>query len=474
MNSAKKLLQFDFNAEAFAKRAPQPDAIPSERLATLEEIIKNHSGKGANPPDRESLREIYYLFIDTPRSQLSTVFKTPKRTRHLAWVLTYFEEADLPRIVDTPQLYDALKIIETPHCGSYALRGVFDALLQAWGSSAQFGVGGPHTQKQLLQKFVKKHLTGYNGAQKAIRRLKENMPWYCNPDGATELAMYLFSSQKELSDVWSVLELPDYTFGYTYFGVVAMAYVSNTNLDLHNMDVVTDIIKFVKKHNNDKTTKEVLSKLIEQLGRDASENVRQPVQSYILQKWQDPRIAGADVKWHGVSKGAREIFIRWITKEDLRFFFDVVSKACNDLKFEYRKTFWLAYLEHISFCRPVLRSNAENLFKHDAQALQYYHDRQPATLKGGNSDQHGFIIQMAGYTFVEFSTAAACYVYKDNDRPFNLGEAEYRISDFRNKKWAVNRVTHSKSENYYWQKRLEDWISDELEIKPLQSYELEG
>ena len=94
--------------------------------------------------------------------------------------------------------------------------------------------------------------------------------------------------------------------------------------------------------------------------------MRQPIQSYVLQKWGDPRIAGSD--WHGVSDEARQIFTRWITKEDLRFFFDVVAKACNDQKFAYRKAFWMAYLEHISFCRPVLRKNVEKLFN-DPEAV---------------------------------------------------------------------------------------------------------
>ena len=157
----------------------------------------------------------------------------------------------------------------------------------------------------------------------------------------------------------------------------------------------------MKKHNNDKTSRIILSKLIEKLGTDATEALRQPVQAYVLQKWGDPRIAGANIRWRDVPNEARSIFTRWITKEDLRFFFDVVAKACGDSKFEYRKAFWLAYLEHISFCRPVLRRDAEYLFRYDKNALEYYQDRRPSTLKGGTKDQHAFIIQMGRYTFVE-------------------------------------------------------------------------
>ena len=231
--------------------------------------------------------------------------------------------------------------------------------------------------------------------------------------------MYLIGSPNKLSEVWTFLELPNYMHSYAYFSAVAMVYTTFNNQ--LNPEHIADVVKFVKKHNNDKTSRIVLSKLIEKLGIDASESLRHLIQSYVLQEWQDPRIAGADVRWRGVSDKARQIFTQWLTKEDLRFFFDVVAKACDDQKFAYRKAFWLAYFERIAFCRPVLRKNAEHLFRYDSQALQYYRDRRPAELKGGNSNQHAFIIQMGDYTFIEFSTAGACYIYHNAALPFELG-----------------------------------------------------
>ena len=41
MNSAKTLLQFNFDVTSFASRAPRPPTIPKEQLETLEKIIKN-------------------------------------------------------------------------------------------------------------------------------------------------------------------------------------------------------------------------------------------------------------------------------------------------------------------------------------------------------------------------------------------------------------------------------------------------
>ena len=460
MNSAKKLLQFDFNADEFAHRALKPIEIPTERFAILKKIMKDHDGKGNGPPNQETLREIYRLFIDTPPSNLLNEFNTLRRIRLLAWALT-FSENGVPRIVDIPQLKDALQLIENRFRVS-ALRGVFKTLLEAWDSP----------NANMLRAFVKKHLKDYDGKQKFVQKLKTNITWYCEENGATQLATTLLRSQVKLSDVWSFLDLEssknDYMYRYSYFGSVAMAYVSIGSPN--DIEIVKDVVEFAKKHNNDKTSRAVLSKLIQQLGNDASEDLRQPIQSYVLQKWGDPRLAGSD--WHDVSTEACKIFIKWLTEADLDFFFDIVSRACNDQKFEYRKAFWLAYFDHISFCRPVLLRNAEYLFRHDPQALQYYRDRRPATLRGGNSDQHAFIIQIGNYTFVEFSTAGACYVYDNLNLPFELGDSVYFMQELRNQYRKVHRVIHHNSENYYWQKQLAKWIKQEIGFEPHQSYRL--
>ena len=459
MSSAKKLLEFNFFASQFAARAPKLLAVPTEQLATLEKIIGTHDSGDTAPPTRESLREVYYQFITIPERNFFSEFNSLRRTRQLVWTLTYTENK-LPRIVDTPKLQNALQLIEK-NFRSTMLPGIFNALLQAWDT--------PNAAS--LQVFLKKHLTRYTGSRKSILKLKTNMAWYCEEDSPTNLAMYLIHSPNRLSDVWTFLELPDYMHRYTYFGEVATAYTTFSNQMI--LKHVKDVVEFIKKHNNDETSRIVLSKLIEKLGVDATESLRQSVQSYVLQDWQDPRIAGADVRWRNVSDKARRIFTQWITKEDLRFFFDVVAKACNDPKFAYRKAFWMAYFERITFCRPVLRGDAEHLFRHDPQAMRYYRDRRPAELKGGNSNQHAFIIQMAEFTFVEFSTAGACYVYRNADLPFELGDSEYYMRELRSWSFAKHRVIHRGSEDYYWQDEFASWLEREIGIEPVRSYQLE-
>lgn len=467
MNSAKKILEFDFNADAFARHAPQPSKPSQQNLNILKGIVEKHGNADYKPPSREDIRQIYHLFIQASQGgNLHQEFDSSKRIRQLTWALTFSEEKQ-PRIVNTPHLHNALQIIGEDFRISN-LPGIFNALLQTWDTP----------NANLLRAFIKKHLMDYDGKRKFAQELKTNMAWYCEENSTTQLAMELHRSNQKLSDIWSFLELPDYMHNYSYFGAVAEFFVSlSKNI---NRDVLADVTNFLERHNNDQTNRSVLSGVIEQLGIDAPENLRQPIQSFVLQEWQDPRIVDADVKWRGVSPEARKIFTKWLTEADLEFFFDIVAKACNDQKFADRKDFWMAYLEHISFCRPVLRENVEKLIQHNPEALQFYRERQPATLTGGISNQHAFIIQIGEYTFVEFSTAGACYVYDKANPPFGLDEENYHLSEFRrtdlkrNYKTYTHPLKHWQPHNSSWQKDFASWIYNELGIEPPRSYQLFG
>ena len=256
MRSARDLLQFNFDADAFARRTPRPNAIPPERIAALERIMREHDGI-SEIPERENLFQIYHLFFNAIRTgSLHTEFDSLRRIRRLAWALTYSEDG-LPRIVDTPELRDALQLIEDRFSIS-ALLGVFHALLEVWGTR----------NAEMLREFVIRHLANYGGRRRFVLNLRANLAWYCEENGGTQLAMNLLRTQEKLSDVWSYLNLPDYMQGYRYFGAVAEAYVAlNRHLDRES---VADIVTFVEMHKDDRTNRAIVSRAIEELGIGAS------------------------------------------------------------------------------------------------------------------------------------------------------------------------------------------------------------
>ena len=432
MKSAKKLLQFDFDTDAFARCALQPMEIHQDVRDLLGKIISEHGNENGSLIE-ERHRQIYFLFCNTSLRRLPEKFSTRSQVRKLARVLTYSEGVD-GRIIDIPALCYALQLIES-RFSIGAFHGVCLALQQVLDTQDTQYI-------QMLGAFVKKYTTNSK----------------------------LLRSRMALLDILRGIELPDYTHGYRYFGAIAGAYKSISRPC--DKLTVADIVEFAAGgHRDDLTNRDILSELIEQLGSDASEQLRQPIQSYALQKWKEPRIAGTD--WKGISDKAQRIFTRWIIEKDFYFFFDAIAKAVNAVKFEDRRRFWLAYFEHITYCRPILSRGAESLFKDNQQALEYYRDRRPPILEGGAENQHALIIEMRGHIFVEFSIARMCYVYDKSVRPFQLNASSYRMSELLNMEFT-HRETRSNSENNSWQSRLASWIATKFDIKPLRSYRLDG
>ena len=134
MESPKNLLGFDFDADAFARRALQPMKIRQSISDLLKRIVDECDGRNGLP-DQESPRQIYLRFIDTPPRKLSEEFYTLSRVRKLSGVLTY-SESELPRIVDTESgLKEALRLIDH-HFSIRAMLNVFNTLLQVWGTTS--------------------------------------------------------------------------------------------------------------------------------------------------------------------------------------------------------------------------------------------------------------------------------------------------------------------------------------------------
>ena len=435
---------FNFNADTFANLAQRSNGFSQKVYETLQQIIDEHYSTNGSPGE-EGTDQVYLRFIDCPPNKYDEEFNTASQVRKLAWLLTYSEQ-NLPRIVDTPQLQNVLELIDNRFRIS-TLLGIFDTLLQAWDSS--------EANTDSLRAFIEKYLKNYDGPLKFIQKLKTNIAYFTLNNGPSILVEDLLHSQKNLSDLYSVLELPNCMYSYSYFRTFTTTYISSCTLSTP-LDVAA-IVEFVKKHNDEKMICQFLSQLIQKLGVSAEENLRQPMQSYILKNWGDPRTVDVNIRWHGIFNEARNIFRRWIMKEDISFFFDVVVKTRSNRKF-YRKDYWLQYFGKIDSCRIVLSENTRYLFRHD----QYYQQQKysMATLKDSKRDQHALIIQMSNHTYITFFPTELCYIYDNADLSFHLNDAEFSIHELRNKPLAKDY------------EKLETWINSEIGVGMLAKSEV--
>jgi hypothetical protein len=76
---------------------------------------------------------------------------------------------------------------------------------------------------------------------------------------------------------------------------------------------------------------------------DPDQELRQKIQSYLLDNWSDPRIDGG--WWIGTDEAAREVMIRWLAQATLEQFLKVVDRVAAKHQWDYRRAFWNAYIE---------------------------------------------------------------------------------------------------------------------------------
>ena len=445
MKDSRRVLGFNFHPDDFSHQVPQP-IQDKTIIQKLENISRKHQTKRLSPKV-ETIDQTYKNFCRAVEVDKVSVFQSPVLIRKLVWAFNYRPFATSPRIVDMPE-FDQIMDILNKNSRASLIIGVLNSLLQLW----------EHPNADKMRQYLSIKLEEYQGRRRAINHLKKHAKYFCTENGPTQLALDLLRNDIPLISVWDYLEFDSSMRQYDFFGRVGMAY-SNLINKKTNLKLITGIISFLKERPDEHYCTEITSKIIEVLGMDASEQERVGVQNFALGKWKDPRLPGGNVLWKDISEKARQIFIRWIIQDDLRFFFDVVAKHCKDPKFADRRDFWLSYIENISMCRPILRSNLREELGSDIRVRRYMQHRRPGELRGGNRDQSGFLIRMQDYIFVEFSTAAACRVFKVSNCPFKLQTFQYHMQDLRSDK-CIERFPHQGE----WQYRIERWIRFNLNI----------
>lgn len=110
--------------------------------------------------------------------------------------------------------------------------------------------------------------------------------------------------------------------------------------------------------------------------------------------------------WIGISDAAKRKFISWLTKENIKFFFDHVLPDGHDP--HGRKKFWLRYVNNF-IARPLLSAEDERRLR---QYIDIYKDKiaHRGRIRGGINS--AFILDFGSIIVVEFSTTGRCYIFR--------------------------------------------------------------
>lgn len=118
----------------------------------------------------------------------------------------------------------------------------------------------------------------------------------------------------------------------------------------------------------------------------------------------DPRLPKNNNKWLSVEPEAKRRFISWLSREDIKFFFDNVLEGHDP---HGRRDFWLKYVERIVASRPLLSEAT-------AYSFQNIRNINFGRLSGGQN-KAAFILDFGEIIAVEFSEVGMIYLYKRDE-----------------------------------------------------------
>ena len=187
---------------------------------------------------------------------------------------------------------------------------------------------------------------------------------------------------------------------------------------------------------------ELVSKVIMIFGKD---NIKPDIQNQIQRsiiknpKYGDPRLN--KLNWSNIEPKARQIFISWLAKEDLEFFFNIMFK--NSTNGQGRKGFWEQYInsDELLYSKVILSNEAAT---YSAVKEAEKEGRTFARFRSSADNSSCFILAFKTANIVEFSESGnAVYFYNVNDNILRMDKMVYpKVSDLKRPKTPESTKTN--------------------------------
>jgi hypothetical protein len=406
MSSARELLGWNFNEERFVKAAQEiagPDVERNIIKATyqLENLINSAENVriGILPDSSKLYRHFMVLCHNNQISQCKNFFGNPKQARKLSFILS-FREDNAPAIAETKYINVALEILEA-HWRDSMLVGLVYTLLHCWES--------PYAES--LRYFVGEKFKVLRSQRPVLRKLQTNQRFFSDQNGPTLLGAQLISKDKPLSEIWNTLGFEANMVDAPYFSDVCIAYTQSQLRKGYHLQAIEQIVDFLGKHQQSKTSKLVLTLLLKKAELFDNQDFRDLLKEVAFRLIGDPENDAYWSPWDGASiqqaqqlKEAQAILNGWIIQQFINIFFDSLAMDSD------RKHFWSKYLKHIRRFKIFGQEYMRSRLKLDQRIAPFLDTR--FGLLEGNSDQNALVMMVKDFYLIEFSySGSAFYAY---------------------------------------------------------------
>jgi hypothetical protein len=426
---------------------------PKRIKKTAEKILKEFDGE-PEPPDPQLLE----FLTDRIKSKENPNINK-KEMKLMPWTLFHGQP---PRLIEIPiKLNYFFQIINNP----FKLRYLKD-LVYVYLANYDLKIKGC----ELIRKFIWDKLDEHKNDKRSNRRISfwlENRNPLFLPNGHNQTATQLLKKEGEINSLLKELGLNNGLENSKFVKSVSFSMIELTK-NKFNQQNLSKCLSINELPDNQLKSrfKDLINKMASEFigtAWDAEQEIKDTLRSYFLRHLKDPRIPGNDYNWLGVADSAKKVFSQWLSGKDLEFFFNIVDETSADTNWEYRRKFWEAYLPYIENTWVILGRDAKSKLRKTGSKNLNFEANRYGLLATGLSRHSVFLIEMAGFVFIEWNDSGACRVIKVDRCPFKFYEDSYDTDELKVKN-PEHKVIHSYAENYGWQERLRQWIRDKTNI----------
>ena len=200
-------------------------------------------------------------------------------------------------------------------------------------------------------------------------------------------------------------------------------------------------------------------------------------QNFIFCAVGDPRAQRNQHAWQRVGEEQKSWFVGVLSRGDLREFLETMTDGQEDEIYQYRKQFWLQYVDYAVNAKIMLGKNAYRKLRSQNPDMWQRFNSSPETYSRLEDTERSCVfIDFGGFCVIEGTHSAKLRVYKFT--PIQLTDKWYRYTEFYNQDVSsfvlLKDFVHTSSEipfgqknipTYTWQNNVRVYLNHWLDPK---------
>lgn len=181
----------------------------------------------------------------------------------------------------------------------------------------------------------------------------------------------------------------------------------------------------------------------------------------------DPRLSRYENTWLRIDAS----LYRWVrgllSQQDVREFLTIMTDDNNDEIYQYRRQFWMQYVNRVQFSKVMLGRDARSKVSKTQPELFKRMRNNPEIYSNLNESERSCIYMDFGdFCVIEGTHSAKVRLYSES--PINLTRKSYEYQDFYTTAKANNAIIreekHNNSDRYRWQNKIRNYLSNEFRL----------